>query len=187
VARAAWATTAACGVDRLHPAKGIEERLTAFDELLDERRLDPGDSVLVQVVAPDPVETGFYRQLRARIERQVGQINGKHGRVGHPVLHYLYRTLDRTDLVRQYRAADVMVATPLCDGMSLTAKEYVSARLDNSGAVVLSEFTATADDLPQAHIVRARPVRRALTPCWSRRRPPSHPRRRAIADRWFVR
>jgi trehalose 6-phosphate synthase len=145
-------------VDRLHPAKGIEERLTAYDGLLAAGDLDPTDTVLVQVVAPDQQPTGSTRQLRERIEHQVGQLNGRYGRVGRSVVHYLHRNLDAEELAALYLAADILLATPLRDGMNLTAKEYVAARYDCAGAVVLSEFTATAADLPEAFIVNPRDV-----------------------------
>lgn len=140
-------------VDRLAPAKGIEHRLRAFEELLAQRRLDPNATMLVQVSAPEQHRSASYRQLRERVERQVARINGVYGRVGRPVVEYLHRHLDRRDLVALYLAADVMVATPLRDGTSLAAKEYVASRTDDSGALVLSEFTGAAEVLPQALIV----------------------------------
>jgi trehalose 6-phosphate synthase len=140
-------------VDRLHPAKGIENRLTAYRDLLAGGAIDAATTVLVQVAGPADADTAQTRMLRDRVERKVGQINGTFGRVGHPVVHYLHRVVEPAELVALYLAADVMVATPLVDGMSLVAKEFVAARRDDTGALVLSEFTATAHELPQAFVV----------------------------------
>lgn len=145
--------TVLLAVDRLDPAKGVEHLLTAYAELLAERRLDPDAVVLVQVTAPGPRSSPEHLRLREVVERRIGEINGMYAQVGRPVVHYLHRYLDRRDLVALYLAADVMLATPLRAGVSLAAKEYVAARLDDSGALVLSEFTGTATDLSQAFVV----------------------------------
>jgi trehalose 6-phosphate synthase len=157
-------------VDRLHPAKGIEQRLVAYDRLLSDKLVDPATTVLIQVVGPDPLDTEPARQLRQRIERRIGHLNGTHGAIGRTAVHYLHRVLDAEDLVTLYLAADVMVATPLVDGMNLAAKDYLAARLDDSGALLLSEFSATAEELPEAFVVNpndvdalAAALRRSLT------------------------
>jgi trehalose 6-phosphate synthase len=134
-------------VDNLEPSAGIEERLAAYEGLLDAGETDPEHTVLIQVVRPR-VGCGTHpRTLRDRIERTIGRINGRHGRVGRPALHYLYCDPPPAELVALYTAADALLATPLRAGMSRPVKEYVAARTDNSGAVVLSEFTATAAEL----------------------------------------
>ncbi|MBT8225013.1 MAG: trehalose-6-phosphate synthase [Dactylosporangium sp.] len=140
-------------VDRLDHAKGIEQRLAAYGRLLDDGDLDPARTVLIQIAAPSRHSSARSRQLRKQVERQIAELNGRYGGVGRPVVHYLHGTLSRAELVAYYLAADVMLATPLRDGMSLTAKEYVAARGDDSGALVLSEFTGAAADLPHAFVV----------------------------------
>jgi len=90
--------------------------------------------------------------MREDIERQVGHINGDHGKVGHPVVHYLHQAMPRDDLIAFFVAADVMLVTPLRDGMNLVAKEYVACRSDLGGALVLSEFTGAASELRQAYL-----------------------------------
>ncbi|MEV6527820.1 trehalose-6-phosphate synthase [Longispora sp. NPDC051575] len=141
------------GVDRLDYTKGILHRLDAYGELLAEGRLDATDTVLVQVATPSRQRVDGYRRLRADVERAVGRINGDHARIGQAVVHYLHRSYLREELVALYLAADVMVVTPLRDGMNLVAKEYVAARTDGAGALVLSEFTGAAAGLPGAHLV----------------------------------
>jgi trehalose 6-phosphate synthase len=141
------------GVDRLDYTKGIDRRLLAFDRLLTEGRLEPSDAVFVQVAVPTRQGVAAYEEERARVEQLVGSVNGRHARLGRPVVHYLYRSLPLLDLVALYRAADVCVVTPLKDGMNLVAKEYVAARVDGNGVLVLSEFAGAAMELDQAVLV----------------------------------
>jgi len=141
------------GVDRLDYTKGIEHRLKAYRELLADGRVKVPDTVLVQVAAPSRERVGHYRLLREKVERAVGGMNGEYGRLGVPAVHYLTRSFDRYELAALYRAADVMVVTPLRDGMNLVAKEYVAARVDHGGTLVLSEFAGAAGELRQAYLV----------------------------------
>ena len=140
------------GVDRLDYTKGIDVRLRAFAELLAENRANRADTVLVQLATPSRERVGSYIEMREDIERQVGHINGEYGEVGHPVVHYLHRPVPRDDLIAFFVAADVMLVTPLRDGMNLVAKEYVACRSDLGGALVLSEFTGAAAELRQAYL-----------------------------------
>ncbi len=140
------------GVDRLDYTKGIEVRLRAFAELLAEGRVKGNDTVLVQLATPSRERVESYRVLRNEIEQQVGRINGEHGEVGHPVVHYLHRPVPRDELISFFVAADVMLVTALRDGMNLVAKEYVACRSDLGGALVLSEFTGAAAELRQAYL-----------------------------------
>ncbi len=140
------------GVDRLDYTKGIDVRLRAFSELLDEDRVNREDTVLVQLATPSRERVESYMAMREDIERQVGHINGEYGEVGHPVVHYLHRPMPREELIAFFVAADVMLVTPLRDGMNLVAKEYVACRSDLGGALVLSEFTGAAAELRQAYL-----------------------------------
>jgi len=142
------------GVDRLDYTKGIEQRLKAYRELLADGRIKVQDTVMVQVAVPSRERVAHYRILRDRVEREVGRINGEFGRVGVAAIHYLInQSFDRTELAALYRAADVMMITPLRDGMNLVAKEYVASRVDVSGALVLSEFAGAAGELTDAYLV----------------------------------
>jgi trehalose 6-phosphate synthase len=140
------------GVDRLDYTKGIDVRLKAFSELLDENRANREDTVLVQLATPSRERVESYIAMRESIERQVGHINGEHGDIGHPIVHYLHRPIPRDELIAFFVAADVMLVTPLRDGMNLVAKEYVACRSDLGGALVLSEFTGAAAELRQAYL-----------------------------------
>jgi trehalose 6-phosphate synthase len=140
------------GVDRLDYTKGIERRLKIFRELLAEGRLNVPDAVMVQVATPSRERIEQYQTLRVKVEREVGRINGEYGRVGEPAVHYLHQSYSRTELAALYLAADVMMVTPLRDGMNLVAKEYVAARVDGRGALLLSEFAGAAAELRQAFL-----------------------------------
>ena len=145
-------TTVLLGVDRLDYTKGIELRLKAFRELLAEGKMSVPETVMVQVATPSRERVEHYQTLRVRVEREVGRINGEFGKVGVPAVHYLHQSYSRTELAALYCAADVMMVTPLRDGMNLVAKEYVAARADTGGALVLSEFAGAATELKQAFL-----------------------------------
>jgi alpha,alpha-trehalose-phosphate synthase [UDP-forming] len=134
------------GVDRLDYTKGILHRLNAYGELLSEDRLGPG-AVLIQVASPSRERVEAYQALRDEVEVTVSRINGQHGEVGYSPVHYLHQSYPREEMAALYLAADVVLATPLRDGMNLVAKEYVACRYDEGGALVLSEFTGAADEL----------------------------------------
>ena len=141
------------GVDRLDYTKGIYDRLRAFGELVAEGSLSVEDTVFVQVATPSRERVEQYRRLRDEIDRLVGRLNGDLGRIGRPAIAYLHSSYPREEMAALFRAADVMVVTPLRDGMNLVAKEYVACRYDDDGALVLSEFAGAADELRQAYQV----------------------------------
>jgi len=139
------------GIDRLDYTKGLPQRLRAFGELLiDDGILDVDDAVFVQVATPSRERVEQYRMLRDDIDRLVGRINGEFGHIGPQPITYLHSSYPREEMAALYCAADVMVVTPLRDGMNLVAKEYVACRYDDGGALVLSEFAGAAAELKQA-------------------------------------
>jgi trehalose 6-phosphate synthase len=141
------------GVDRLDYTKGINVRLRAFGELLTEGRIDANETVMVQLATPSRERVEHYQRMRDEIELTVGRINGEFARVGAPPVHYLHQSLPREELAAFFVAADVMLVTPLRDGMNLVAKEYVACKYDLSGALVLSEFAGAAEELSSAFLV----------------------------------
>lgn len=145
--------TVLLGVDRLDYTKGIDLRLQALHELLHEGRFEPGDVTFVQLATPSRERVEHYQRMRGEIEQMVGRINGEFARVGHPVVHYLHQSVNRTELAAFFSAADVMVVTPLRDGMNLVCKEYVACRPDLGGALVLSEFAGAAAELTSSFLV----------------------------------
>jgi trehalose 6-phosphate synthase len=141
------------GVDRLDYTKGIYDRLQAFGELLADGVVDVEEAVFVQVATPSRERVDEYRRLRDEIDRLVGRINGDYGRIGRPAISYLHSSYPRDEMAAMFKAADIMVVTPLRDGMNLVAKEYVACRDSQDGALVLSEFAGAADELKQAFLV----------------------------------
>ncbi len=145
--------TVMLGVDRLDYTKGIDVRLRALKELLDDGDINPRQVTMVQVAQPSRDDVEAYITLREEVDRMVGEINGDHGRVGFPVVHYIHQNVDFPELLAMYRAADIMLVTPFRDGMNLVAKEYVAARYDLTGCLVLSEFAGAATELSDALLV----------------------------------
>jgi trehalose 6-phosphate synthase len=141
------------GVDRLDYTKGLLERIRAFGELLAEGKIDADETALLQLAVPSRERVDQYRQLRDDTDRLVGRINGNAGRIGRPPITYLHTSYPREEMAALYRAADIMVVTPLRDGMNLVAKEYVACRQADDGALVLSEFAGAARELRQAYLV----------------------------------
>jgi trehalose 6-phosphate synthase len=141
------------GVDRLDYTKGLLERIRAFGELIEEGRIDVDDAVLLQLAVPSRERVDLYRQLRDDLDRLVGRINGDVGRLGRPPIAYAHTSFPREEMAAMYRAADIMVVTPLRDGMNLVAKEYIACRQADDGALVLSEFAGAARELRQAYLV----------------------------------
>ncbi|HEY8721741.1 trehalose-6-phosphate synthase [Pengzhenrongella sp.] len=135
------------GVDRLDYTKGILHRIKAFGELLADGRLTVPNVTLVQVASPSRENVGAYQQLREDVELLVGRINGEFGHLGNAPIRYLHHSYPTEEMAALYLAADVMLVTALRDGMNLVAKEYVAARSDERGVLVLSEFTGAADEL----------------------------------------
>ncbi|MCO7219121.1 trehalose-6-phosphate synthase [Klenkia sp. PcliD-1-E] len=141
------------GVDRLDYTKGIAVRLEVFLELLEDELVEAPSTVFVQVATPSRERVEHYVTMRETIEQQVGHINGVFGSTSGPAVHYFNQSMPREELAALYRAADVMLVTPYRDGMNLVAKEYVAARSDNGGTLVLSEFAGAAAELKQAYLV----------------------------------
>jgi len=141
------------GVDRLDYTKGIGVRLEAFGELLEDGAVEAPGTVFVQVATPSRERVEHYVTMRETIEQQAGHINGLHGSTAGPAVQYFNQSMPREELAALYRAADVMLVTPYRDGMNLVAKEYVAARGDDQGVLVLSEFAGAAAELTQALLV----------------------------------
>ncbi|MBL8923648.1 MAG: bifunctional alpha,alpha-trehalose-phosphate synthase (UDP-forming)/trehalose-phosphatase [Myxococcaceae bacterium] len=138
------------GIDRLDYTKGIPRRLLAYERLLAEHPELWGRVRLVQVSVPSRTQVEAYAEYRTTVDSLVGRINGRFGTPSWAPVHYVYRNLSETEVVALYRAADVMVVTPIRDGMNLVAKEFVASRGDGRGVLVLSEFAGAASELAEA-------------------------------------
>ncbi|CAG0981575.1 trehalose 6-phosphate synthase [Phycisphaerales bacterium] len=157
-------------VDRLDYTKGIDLRLKSYEMMLDRGEIDVNRCVMVQVAVPSRESVPDYADMRTLVEQTVGRVNGEHSSPGRVAVHYFRRALGREELVAYYRAADVMMVTPLRDGMNLIAKEFCASRPDLGGVLLLSEFAGAARQLrrallvnPRDHDGTAQSLREALT------------------------
>ncbi|GAA2236301.1 bifunctional alpha,alpha-trehalose-phosphate synthase (UDP-forming)/trehalose-phosphatase [Rarobacter faecitabidus] len=178
------------GVDRLDYTKGILHRIKAFSELLRDGDVDPAKVTMVQVASPSRENVDAYQQLRDEVEVQVGRINGEFGGIGRTVINYLHHSYPMEEMAAFYLASDVMLVTSLRDGMNLVAKEYVAARSDDRGVLVLSEFTGAAEELTAALLInphdidgtKAQVLAAINMPVTEQRRRMRRLRRRVLAD-----
>lgn len=132
------------GVDRLDYTKGIPERLKAFHRFLTLFPQFRKRAHFIQLVVPSRREITAYADLKLKIEQLVGEINGEFATNDWLPVQYMFRTLDRRELILLYRMADVAFITPLKDGMNLVCKEYCACNIDESGILMLSEFAGAA-------------------------------------------
>ncbi len=141
------------GVDRLDYTKGIPERLLAFERFLAECPEMRGHARLIQVGVPTREDSSGYRALRDRVSGIVARINDEYRTASWTPIEYTYGSVDPARLVALYRAADIMLVTPVSDGMNLVAKEFVASRSDGEGVLVLSSRAGAAAELWAALLV----------------------------------
>jgi trehalose 6-phosphate synthase/phosphatase len=137
-------------IDRLDYTKGILQRLEAFELLLSEHPEYHQKIALTMIAVPSRTEVETYQNLRDSIEITVSRINGKYANVNWTPISYQFRNLPFEDVMSMYAAADIALVTPLRDGMNLVAKEFVAAKQDKDGVLILSELAGAIDELPEA-------------------------------------
>jgi trehalose 6-phosphate synthase len=143
----------AVGVDRFDYTKGIVERINAVERLLEKQPQWIGRFVFVQVAAPTRSALEEYRSFQERIHRSTERVNQRFGRAGYQPVHLLAQHHDTDAVTELFRAADICLVTSLHDGMNLVSKEFVAARDDHRGVLILSRFAGAARELGQALIV----------------------------------
>lgn len=142
------------GVDRLDYTKGIAHRLRAFERLLETSPGYRGRTFLLQIAAPARMMVPEYTDLQGRLEAISGRINARHADIDWTPVRFLNRTFSHARIAALFRLSRVGLVTPLSDGMSLVAKEYVAAQpADDPGVLVLSRFAGAAQQLGAALIV----------------------------------
>lgn len=141
------------GIDRLDYTKGIPEKLLAYEDLLANHPHWRDESVLIQVAAPSRTEVDEYQALKRQVDELVGRINGRYSAPNHTPIVYINQNVPRSRIAGMYRAADVVLITPVRDGMNLVALEYIAARGNEGGHLILSEFAGAANQLPEARLV----------------------------------
>jgi trehalose 6-phosphate synthase len=141
------------GVDRLDYTKGIEEKLMAVERLLESRPDLRGAFTFIQLAAPSRARLPAYKHVRSRVLETTARINGRFGDTRYQPVILLEADHEQATVYRFLRAADVCYVASLHDGMNLVAKEFVSARDDEHGVLMLSSFTGAAQELTDARLV----------------------------------
>jgi alpha,alpha-trehalose-phosphate synthase [UDP-forming] len=147
------AETLAVGVDRLDYTKGIVERLEAIGQLLEDHPWHRERLTMVQIAAPSRTRIPSYAELRRRVEETAARINARYQTVRWKPIVLIERQCNHEEVSHWYRAADICLVTSLHDGMNLVAKEFVAARDDDDGVLVLSRFTGAAVELRDALLI----------------------------------
>jgi alpha,alpha-trehalose-phosphate synthase [UDP-forming] len=137
-------------VDRMDYSKGIRENLEAVRFFFEKYPEYKKRFTFIQIAAPTRSEVPAYQQMKEEIDTTVGRINGALAEDNWLPIHYYYRSFPMDDVMPYFLAADVIMITPLRDGMNLVAKEYCAAKRDLTGVLMLSEFTGAAHELKQA-------------------------------------
>jgi trehalose 6-phosphate synthase/phosphatase len=140
-------------VDRLDYTKGIPERIKGFAGFLDEHPGYREKVGLVLIVAPSRTEVEEYKELLKEIQELVSAVNGEHGSLGWTPIQFFYRTFRFEELTALYMEADLLLVTPLRDGMNLIAKEYLAARRDDTGVLILSETAGASNELGESLLI----------------------------------
>jgi trehalose 6-phosphate synthase len=151
------------GVDRLDYTKGVEERLLAVERLLERFPEFLGRFSFIQLAAPSRTKIERYRDLNDLVEQLAARINERFGREDYRPIVLLRAQHQPPAVFRYYRAAHLCYVSSLHDGMNLVAKEYVAARDDHKGVLVLSQFTGAARELTEALIVNPYDLEQAST------------------------
>jgi trehalose 6-phosphate synthase len=145
--------TIGVGVDRLDYTKGIEERLRAVQRFLELHPEWVGRFTFIQIAAPTRSSIEHYQAYEARVRALAMRINTQFSASAHPVVILHAEHHEPHEVYEYYRAAEICFVSSLHDGMNLVAKEFIAARDDERGALVLSQFTGAARELPEAIIV----------------------------------
>jgi trehalose-6-phosphate synthase len=141
------------GIERFDYTKGILDRMQAIDALIGEHPEWRGNFTFVQVAAPTRSKLANYRLLQEEAEALAREINEKHGGDGYEPIRLLIRHHEPDEVFELFRAADLCIVSSLHDGMNLVAKEFVAARDDEQGVLILSAFAGASRELSEALIV----------------------------------
>lgn len=140
-------------VDRADYSKGIPARLDAFELFLRDNPEYLGNVTFILIAEPTRTEIAAYKELRETIEQKVSRINGEFATTDWVPIIYRYQSVDFNELTSLYALADVMMVTPIRDGMNLVAKEYIASRHNSTGVLLLSEMAGVATEVPEALLV----------------------------------
>jgi trehalose 6-phosphate synthase/phosphatase len=145
-------------IDRLDYTKGVLNRLHGFEVFLEANPQWCGKVVLILIVVPSRTKVEQYEQMKRQIDELVGRINGRFGSINWTPILYHYKFIPFGKLIALYSASDVALVTPLRDGMNLIAKEYIAARTDGKGVLILSEMAGASKEVREAIIINPNDV-----------------------------
>lgn len=140
-------------VDRLDYSKGFMQRLSGWENFLQNYPEWNGKVVFLMIIVPSRDSIDSYQEMKRSIEEKISTINGIYGTITWQPIHYQYQHLNFDSLIALYKYADVALITPLRDGMNLVAKEFIASQVGGSGVLVLSEFAGAAVELNEALLV----------------------------------
>lgn len=140
-------------VDRLDYSKGILHRLHGFSSFLEHHPEYREKIILSMVIVPSRDHVDSYAELKAKIDEEIGAINGKYSTMNWTPVNYFYHAFPFEELIAMYYVADVALVTPLRDGMNLVAKEYVATKENNPGVLILSEMAGASGELTDALLI----------------------------------
>jgi len=140
-------------VDRLDYSKGIIHRLKGFALFLEKHPEYKEKVSMAMIIVPSRDKVDRYADLKTKIDELIGSINGMYSTINWTPVYYFYRSFDFEELVAMYHIADIALVTPLRDGMNLVAKEYIAAKREDPGVLILSEMAGAAIELTDAIIV----------------------------------
>lgn len=140
-------------IDRLDYTKGILNRLQGYEKFLEKNLQWTGKIILILKVVPSRIGVEHYLMMKKQIDEIVGHINGKFGSITWTPISYQYGFVQFNPLVALYNISDIILVTPLRDGMNLIAKEYLACRTDKKGVLILSEMAGASKELGEALII----------------------------------
>jgi len=156
--------------DRADYTKGIPERLDGYEYFLKNNPKYHKKVVMLLVIAPSRTDVDAYKRLKEEIDLRVSRINGAYSTIDWSPISYIYRDIDFEEVISIYAGSDIMLITPLRDGMNLMAKEFVATKQKGKGVLILSERAGAASELTDSILVNpsdknmiAEAIERAIT------------------------
>lgn len=140
-------------IDRLDYTKGIPLRLLAVKNLLKKYPELHQKITFIQVVIPSRTDIPQYQHLKSEIDALVSEINSEFTKDNWIPIHYIFRSLERDELLSLYRTSEIALITPIKDGMNLVAKEYIASNVEEKGILILSEFAGAAAELSNDAVI----------------------------------
>lgn len=140
-------------VDRLDYTKGLPRKLLALERLLENNPDLRGKIALIQIAPGSRGNLAAYSRYKLQVEQMIGAINGKFGYPGYQPIQYFASPFSAEELSQAYRKINVMLVSPLMDGMNLVAKEFIASRPDHDGVLILSEFAGATHELAECLLI----------------------------------